>query len=55
MYSFNYIGCVPFTAAKLTKGGWFSILVSSLSKALNTLGNLSKEMFHGTVAAFTFG
>ena len=30
MYSFNYLGCVPFTAAKLTKGGWFSLLVSSL-------------------------
>ena len=49
MYSFNYLGCVPFTAAKLTKGGRFSMQVSSLSTALNTFGE------YGTVAAFTFG
>ena len=23
MYSFDYIGCAPFTTARLTKGGWF--------------------------------
>ena len=49
MYSFNYLGCVPFATAKLTKGGRFSILVSSLSTALNTFGE------DGTVAAFIFG
>ena len=27
MFSFIYLGCVPFTTAKLTKGGWFSLLV----------------------------
>ena len=25
MYSFIYLGCVPFTTAKLTKGEWFSL------------------------------
>ena len=49
MYSFNYLGCVPFTRAKLTKGGRFSILASSLSTALYTFGK------YGTVAAFTSG
>ena len=49
MYSFNYLGCVPFTTAKLTKVGQFSILVSSLPTDLNTFGE------YGTVAAFTFG
>ena len=49
MYSFNYLGCVLFTTAKLTKVGQFSILVSSLSMALNILGE------YGTIAAFTFG
>ena len=36
MYSFIYLGCVPFTTAKLTKGGWFNLLVSSLN--INTFG-----------------
>ena len=49
MYSFNYLGCVPFTTAKLTKGGWFRIFVSSLSTALNTFAE------YGTVEAITFG
>ena len=48
MYSFNYLECVPCTTARLTKGGQFNILVSSLSMVLNTLGE------YGTVAAFTF-
>ena len=38
MYSFNYLGCIPFTTARLTKGArLFTILVSSLSMTLNTL------------------
>ena len=49
MYSFNYLGCVSFTTANLTKGGQFSIMVSSLSTALNPFGE------YGTVAEFTFG
>ena len=48
MYSFNYVGCVSFTTAKLTEGGQFSILVSSLSTTLNIFGD------YKTVAAFTF-
>ena len=48
MYSFNYVGCVSFTTAKLTEGGQFSILVSSLSTTLSIFGE------YKTVAAFTF-
>ena len=49
MYSFNYLECVLFTTAKLTKSKEFGILVSSLSMALNTFGE------YGTIAAFTLG
>ena len=49
MYSFNYLECVTFTTAKLTKVGRFSILASIFSTALNTL------VEYGTAAAFTFG
>lgn len=36
--SFNYLGCVPFNTAKLTKVGWLNALVSYLIKALNSFG-----------------
>ena len=49
MYSFNYLGCAVFTTVKLTMGGQFSILVLSLSMALNNFGE------YRAVAAFTFG
>ena len=49
MFGFNYLGCDPFTTAKFTKGGRLSILVTSLSTALNTFEE------YGTIAEFNFG
>ena len=49
MCSFNYLRCAPFATAMLTKGGRFSIWVSSLSTVLNSFGD------YGTVSEFTFG
>ena len=47
MYSFIYLGCVPFTTAKLIKGGWFSLFVLSLltSTPLESMGTFTMFTF----------
>ena len=44
-YSSNYLRCVPFTTAKLAKGGWLIALVPYHLKALNVLESIKLMQF----------